>query len=87
YDNNSFNSYSNINRLNETYKYSTRENHSVGEGYTHAVTLSYTHKGKNPIEILRLIAIGNTSKNDNDRDFYQQFLQNNMQPTGLDSTQ
>jgi outer membrane receptor protein involved in Fe transport len=87
YDNNSLNSYANINRLNEVYKYSTRENHSVGEGYTHGITVSYTHKGKNPIEVLRLIAIGNTSKNDNDRDFYQQFLQNNMQPTGIDSTQ
>jgi outer membrane receptor protein involved in Fe transport len=87
YDNNSFNTFTHINRFNEIYRYSTRENHSVGQGYTHGITLSYTHKGKNPVEMLRLIVVGNANKNDNDRNFYQQFLQLNIQPFALDSTQ
>ncbi len=87
FDNLSYNSYTNINRFNEVYKVSTRENQSIGNGYTHSVTFSYTHKGKNLAEVLRIFVIGNTSKNDNDRDFFQQFLNPGLAPTGVDSTQ
>jgi hypothetical protein len=87
YDNLSNNSYTNINRFKEVYKISTRENQSIGDGYTHSITLSYTHKGKNLAEVLRFFVIGNTSKNDNDRDFFQQFLNPSFNPTGVDSTQ
>ncbi len=87
FDNLSNNSYTNINRFNEVYKISTRENQSIGEGYTHNITFSYTHKGKNLAEVLRIFVIGNTSKNDNDRDFFQQFLNPVFVPTGVDSTQ
>ncbi|MEI6263598.1 MAG: outer membrane beta-barrel protein [Sphingobacteriia bacterium] len=87
FDNLSNNSYTNFNRFNEVYKVSTRENQSVGDGYTHSVTFSYTHKGKNLAEVLRIFVIGNTSKNDNDRDFFQQFLNPVLIPTGVDSTQ
>ena len=87
YDNLSNNSFANINRFQEVYKISTRENKSVGDGYTHSVTLSYTHKGKNLAEVLRIFVIGNTSKNDNDRDFFQQFLNPGLTPTGVDSSQ
>ncbi len=87
YDNISNNSFTNINRNQEVYRVSKRENQSEGDGYTHGITLSYTHKGKNMAEVLRVIVIGNTSKNDNDRDFFQQFLDPNFQPNGIDSTQ
>jgi len=87
YDNISEASYTNINRLLETYRLSTRSNESKGTGYSHGITLSYTHKGKNPAEFVRVIAQGNIGKNDNDRDFFQQFLKPDAAPTGIDSTQ
>jgi len=78
--------YSNINRFGETYKISNRENASIGDGYSHGLTFAYAHKGKNPAEVLRVIANGNIGKNDNDRDFYQQYF-NSAFVTTSDSSQ
>ncbi len=80
-------SFTNINRFGDIYRFSTRENQSEGDGYTHSITLSYTHKGKNLAEVLRFFVIGNTSKNDNDRDFFQQFLNPGSGSIGVDSSQ
>lgn len=86
FDNHSTNRYTNINRFGEAYKISTRENESDGMGYSHGLTFAYTLKGQNPAEVLRLIVNGNLGKNDNDRDFYQQYLGTGFVPIG-DSTQ
>ncbi len=86
FDNFSTTQYRNINRFGETYKISTRENASNGTGYSHGLTFAYTLKGKDPAEILRFIINGNLGKNDNDRDFYQQFLNSAYITTG-DSSQ
>jgi ferric enterobactin receptor len=80
-------SYTNLNRQHEIYRLSNRENESEGTGYGHGITLSYTHRAANPAEYIRFTAIGNIGKNDNDRDFFQQFLNANASPTGIDSTQ
>ncbi len=69
------------------YKANTRSNEYEGDGYSHAISSSYQWKGKNPVEKLQLSTGMSFSKNDNNRDFYQQFLQSNFMPTGLDSTQ
>lgn len=87
FDNLSNTQYTNINRYEEVYKISTRSNASKGTGYSHSFTGSYTLKGKNLAEYLRLIASYSLGKNDNDRDFYQQFLNPGYIPTGIDSTQ
>ncbi len=87
YNNFSSNVYSNFNQLNQLYKLSIRDNTSIGNGYNHGITLSYIHKGKNIAEVLRFFLIGNFNKNDNDRDFYQQFLNLGFISTGIDSTQ
>lgn len=87
FDNNSSTQYTNINKDKEVYKLSTRAISSEGNGYSHGVTLAYTFKSKLPGEVLRLIASGNIGKNDQDRDFYQQFLNPDFLPAGLDSTQ
>jgi ferric enterobactin receptor len=88
FDNLSHTQYSNINRNDEVYKISNRTNASEGTGYSHYLTGSYTLKSKKSIaEFLRLILSVNTGKNDNDRDFYQQFLSSGYIPTGVDSTQ
>lgn len=79
--------FTNINRFNQIYRLSTRENESNGNGYSHGLTFSYTIKTKKPAEVLRLIVTSNLGKNDNDRDFFQQFLNPLAQTTGQDSTQ
>lgn len=78
---------SNLGRALNIYKASTRTNQYDGNGYSHGLSASYQWKGTNPVEKLQLYSGLSFSKNDNDRDFYQQFLQSNFLPTGLDSTQ
>ncbi len=87
FDNHSFTQYTNINRNQEIYKLSTRDNATNGDGYNNGLTVSYTWRGKSYIERLQVIAAGNFGKNDNGRNFYQEFLQPNFQPLGIDSTQ
>ncbi len=87
FNNNSFNQFVNINAQKIAYKSSTRNNNSEGLGYNHNITTTYTLKGKNPTEVFRFIIGGNIGKNDNDRDFYQQYLSGNFNPTGVDSFQ
>ncbi|MBC7587704.1 MAG: outer membrane beta-barrel protein, partial [Chitinophagaceae bacterium] len=86
FNNTSTTKYSNINRFGETYKTSNRDNASDGTGYSHSITLAYALKAKNPAEVFRFFANGNIGKNDNDRDFYQQFLNSSFVTTS-DSTQ
>lgn len=82
------NRFINYNRFNEAYRISDRENLSEGSGYAHTMQLSYTVKpSQNLSEQLRFFVSANSSKNDNDRDFFQQFLSSGMVPTGVDSTQ
>ncbi len=87
FDNNSETRYTNFNKNQEVYKLSTREIGSEGTGYSHGLTFTYTLKGKKPGETLRLIGSGNLGKNEQDRDFYQQFLNPDFIPTGIDSNQ
>lgn len=87
YDNESLNTFTNINRNKEVYRYSTRTNGSEGEGYGHNASLSYTHKAKNPAEFIRIILNVNANKNNNDRAFFQEFLNPDFSATGIDSTQ
>lgn len=87
YDNESVNTFVNINRNKEVYRNSTRTNGSKGEGYGHNASLSYTHKAKNPAEFIRVILNVNANKNNNDRAFFQEFLNPDFSATGVDSTQ
>ncbi len=87
FDNFSSTVYQNLDSLKNVYKASTITNANNGNGYSHGLTLAYQWKGINPVERLQAMANINFSKNDNDRNFYQDFLQFNFLPTGLDSTQ
>lgn len=87
FDNLSETQYTNFNRFNQIYRLSTRENATDGTGYNHGLTVTYAHKGKNPAERLQIIGAANIGKNDNGRDFFQQFLNPDFNPTGIDSTQ
>jgi hypothetical protein len=79
--------YQNLDSNKTVYKASTRENGYDGNGYWQGISASYLHKGKNPVEKLQLFLNLNAAKNDNDRDFYQQYLTSGFVPTGIDSTQ
>ncbi|NCI51074.1 outer membrane beta-barrel protein [Sediminibacterium roseum] len=87
FNNNSSALYTNRDSLLRVYKASSRANSYDGIGYSHGFNTSYQWKGKNPVEKLQAYAGLSFSKNDNDRDFYQQFLRADFLPTGLDSTQ
>lgn len=87
YDNNSTTAYSNLNNAMQTYKMSTRNTANNGNGSSNSLTGSYTHKGKNPQELLRVIAIASMSKGMSGRNYFQQYLNPDYTPTGVDSTQ
>jgi len=87
FDNSSNTLYTNRDSTKNVYRASTRANEYVGNGYSHGFSASYQWKGRNPVEKLQVYSGLSISKNDNDRDFYQQFLQSDFLPTGLDSTQ
>ena len=87
FDNSRNTLYANRNSTKNVYRASSRANEYVGNGYSHGFSASYQWKGKNPVEKLQIYSGLNYSKNENDRDFYQQFLQSDFLPTGLDSTQ
>ena len=79
--------FSNRDSLLNVYKASSRNNQYEGNGYLHGFSTSYQWKGKNPVEKLQVYSGISFSKNENNADFYQQFLQADFLPTGLDSTQ
>jgi hypothetical protein len=79
--------YTSINRFGEIYKLSERSIMSTGENINPNASFSYTYKGKSAGETLKLVASGNLSWQDNDRDFYQQYFYPDKTPNGIDSTQ
>lgn len=85
FKNNSFNTYNSYNRFNELYKINTRENSSIGSGITNSLTLSYTHKGNTPNDVIRFILSGNLSDNNSDRNFFQQIYAANLLASSVDS--
>ena len=79
--------YSNIDRFNEVYKLSNRTTGTANESWNPNFNLTYTYKGKNPKEVLRIITGLNFNASNNVRDFYQLYLNPDYSPTGVDSTQ
>jgi hypothetical protein len=86
--NKSLTQYTNLNQYDEIYKLSERSIRSEGESANPNLSLTYTHKGKQPGETLQLIANANYSYNQTDRYFFQEFLNPvDESKTGVDSTQ
>lgn len=85
--NRSENEYTNINQHGDIYKLSNRYNQTEGGNVNPSINLTYTHKGKKPGETLRIITGANYSYNENNRTFFQQFLNPDRTSTGIDSTQ
>ncbi len=79
--------YSNLNRFYDIYKLSNRITGTSNESWNPNFNLTYTYKGKNPKEVLKIITGLNYNANNNGRDFYQQYLNPDHTPTGSDSSQ
>jgi outer membrane receptor for ferrienterochelin and colicin len=87
FHNRSENEYTNINRFDDVYRLSQRQIRSEGNSINPNLSVTYTHKGKKPGEVFRIIGSVQYGYNENDRYFFQEFLNNDHTPTGNDSTQ
>ena len=87
FDNESNTNYANINQYEKVWKKSVRQNNSDGSNFNINPQLSYRFKGKNPIELLQIIVSASYGANNNNRLFYQQFLQPETNAILFDSTQ
>ncbi|MBL7703131.1 MAG: outer membrane beta-barrel protein [Ferruginibacter sp.] len=83
--NNTF--YINSNRYNSVYKQSNRNTATDNSNHSPVLNFTYTIKGKNPKEVLKFISGFSYNAGENDRDFYQEYLNPDGTATGLDSTQ
>ncbi|MEO7265362.1 MAG: outer membrane beta-barrel protein [Ferruginibacter sp.] len=79
--------YRHINRYGDIYRNSLRNTLSDAESQNQAINFSFTHKGKNPAEQLKFFAGFYNNNNDNERTFYQQYLEPDGTITGNDSMQ
>ena len=79
--------YSNLSRYYNIYKLSNRITGTSNESWNPNFNLTYTYKGKNPKEVLKIITGLNYNANNNGRDFYQQYLNPDYTTTGSDSSQ
>lgn len=84
---NNSNSYTNINRYNLIYKLSNRLTSTTAASASPNFNATYTYKGKKPGIVLRIITGLNISYNNNERDYYQQYLNPDYIFTGADSSQ
>lgn len=81
------NTYSNISNDQVLYKLSNRYSGNTTDSRNPNISLTYTHKGKDPKTILKLISSVNFNASDVDRDYFQQYLNPDLTLTGQDSTQ
>ena len=81
------NQYTNLTALQQVYRVSNRTTRTNGLNVNPSMNLTYTHRGKTPGETLRIIAGTNYSYNENNRLFFQEYLNPDYTATGKDSTQ
>jgi hypothetical protein len=86
-NNKGFNRYTNINRFDDISRLSERTVASKGRNYNPSINLTYLHKTKRPGESVRMIYSLNLGFSESIRNFFQQFLNADNSPTGVDSTQ
>lgn len=79
--------YSNLNRFYQLYRLSNRITGTDNSNRSPGFNLTYNVKGKDPRTVLRIIGGFNYNSYDNDRDFYQEYLNTDYTPSGKDSTQ
>ncbi len=79
--------YANLNRFYQVYKLSRRSTATDNKSWNPNFNFTYTYKGKNPKEVLKIITGFNFNAANNERDFYQQYLNPDNTANGNDSTQ
>lgn len=79
--------YSNLDRFYQVYKLSDRRTATSAESWNPNVNLTYTFTGKNPAEVFKFISGFNFNAANNEKDFYQQYLDASGMPNGTDSSQ
>jgi hypothetical protein len=79
--------YTNINRFDQPYRFTQRNNLVSGESYNPSFGLNYTLKTRKPGEIFRLISSYNFSSSDNNRRFIEEILNADLSPRGSDSVE
>lgn len=86
-ESNSDNQYINLNRNSDIYKLSNRLITTNSTSSSPSFAASYTAKGKLPTTVFRVVASVNLGDNENERDYYQQYLNPDYSFTGTDSSQ
>ncbi len=86
-DNNSNTAYASINSNNQPYRLSNRLIASDASSISPGANFTWTRKFTMPGEVLKIITGINLNANENERDFYQQFLNPDLSFSGIDSTQ
>ncbi|GAB2817079.1 outer membrane beta-barrel family protein [Ferruginibacter profundus] len=86
-ESNSNNQYTNINSGNLIYKLSNRAISTNSTSSSPGFNATYTAKGKLPTTVFKIITGVNFGSNDNERDYYQQYLNPDYSFTGTDSSQ
>ena len=79
--------FSNADRNNQVYKLSNRNTSTGNSSQSPVFNFTYTIKGKNPKTVLKFISGFNYYAGDNERNYYQQYLNLDHTPTGSDSSQ
>jgi len=79
--------YSYLTNDQQLYKLSNRFTGTDNESWNPNFNLTYTFKGKDPKEILKFISGVNFNASDVKKDFFQEFLNPDHTPTGVDSSQ
>jgi outer membrane receptor for ferrienterochelin and colicin len=77
--------YTDINRFDQAYRFTQRNNLVDGESYNPSLAFTYTFKSKKPGEVIRLIGSYNFSSSFNNRRFIEEVLDANLVPRGFDS--
>jgi outer membrane receptor protein involved in Fe transport len=86
-ENYSNNQYTNINSGNLIYRLSNRAISTNSTSSSPSFNATYTAKGKLPTTVFKIITGVNFGINDNERDYYQQYLNPDYSFTGTDSSQ
>lgn len=86
-NNTGFNRYTNINRFDAISRLSERTVASEGANQNPSINFTYIHKSKRPGESIRIISAVNFGRSKSIRNYFQEFLNADETPTGVDSTQ
>ncbi len=87
FDNNSDAEFINLDQHQQVYRLSQRNIRAEGSSKNPSMSFTYTHRGKKPGETLRFFSNGYFSDNQNDRYFFQEYLNPDYSSNGTDSTQ